>query len=67
LRSLSILVIRAQDPGLGVRLLLARCRIPVRDHLPDLLALEGALLVRRELDAEALVKQALVFWPRGPR
>src|SRR6185312_7377547 len=50
---------RGQDPGLGVRLLLARCRIPVRDHLPDLLAPEGVLLVRRELDAEAFVKQAL--------
>ena len=36
------------------RRILARCRIPVRDHLPDLLAPEGALLVRRELDAEAL-------------
>jgi hypothetical protein len=49
---------QGQDPGLGVRLLLARCCISVRDHLPDLLAPEGALLVRRELDAEALVKKA---------
>ena len=32
---------------------------PLRDHLPDRLAPEGALPVRRELDAEAFVKQAL--------
>jgi hypothetical protein len=49
-----------QSLGLRVRLLLARCRIPVRDHLADLLAPEGALLVSRELDAEALAKQALI-------
>jgi hypothetical protein len=44
---------QGQDPGLGVRLLLARCRIPVRDQLPDLLAPEGALLVRRGTSAGA--------------
>ncbi len=51
---------QGQEPGLRVRLLLARCRIPVRNHLADLLAPEGAQPVRRELDAEAPVKQALV-------
>ena len=59
MRSLSILVIRARTlAGVSGSSSLGAAFQYV-SNLPDLLAPEGALLVMRELDAEAFVKQAL--------